>query len=512
MGERLFDSIVIVDWSSAASPTTGADSIWWAEVETSQAGGKGGLTGLKNPATRAEAREQIADLLAAAHDAGRRTLVGFDFPFGYPSGTAHALTGTPGWQALWSLISDRLEDDEKNANNRFDLADELAARGAPFWGHPQRRNYATLTPRKPADFGAFPEYRRAEIYAQTRKAQPKSVWQLAYTGGVGAQVLTGLPVLQALREDPRFDAQIWPFETGLRTPEAQTVIAEVYPSLVSLEGETHEIKDARQVIATARALARLDQNGALGDLFAGPADLTSDDRKAIETEEAFILGLGFEEGLNGLVPAYLKDPKAIYAESFATVAREANLARHPKPLHPVITRLIHSCGMTEIADTLIASPDLADRAGAALTSGAAVLCDCEMVASGIIRRGLPADNAVICTLNDPTTPARAKDLQTTRSAAATELWAAHLQDAIIVIGNAPTALFHLLEMLQRGGPRPAAILGFPVGFVGAAESKEALANGTHGIPFITLPGRRGGSAMASAALNGLCLGLAGDGT
>ncbi len=207
---------------------------------------------------------------------------------------------------------------------------------------------------------------------------------------------------------------------------------------------------------------------------------------------------------------YLKDPAAIYAESFATVRREARLDRFPDDLQPLVTRLIHSCGMVEIADRLAFSPDLDGMARKGLEQGAPIFCDCEMVAAGIIRRYLPAENAVIVTLNDPAVPDIAADMGTTRSAAAVELWRDRIEGAVVAIGNAPTALFHLLEKLDEGWPKPAAILGFPVGFVGAAESKAELAANPRGCEFITLKGRRGGSAMASAAVNALAAGLPED--
>ena len=204
---------------------------------------------------------------------------------------------------------------------------------------------------------------------------------------------------------------------------------------------------------------------------------------------------------------YIKDPKAIYAESFATVQREARLDRFPMGLDLLATRIIHACGMVEIADRLAFS-DTAFRTGAAaLAEGAPILCDCEMVGAGIIRRYLPADNQVIVTLNDPTVPGHAKEIGNTRSAAAVDLWADHIDGAVVAIGNAPTALFHLLELLDEGLPKPAVILGFPVGFVGAAESKAELAANPRGCDFVALRGRRGGSAIASAAINALAAGL-----
>jgi precorrin-8X/cobalt-precorrin-8 methylmutase len=207
---------------------------------------------------------------------------------------------------------------------------------------------------------------------------------------------------------------------------------------------------------------------------------------------------------------YEKDPKAIYAQSFATVRAEARLDRFAPAMQPLVTRLIHSCGMIAIADRLAFSPDAAAVGHAALAAGAPVLCDCEMVGAGIIRRYLPAQNEVIVTLNDPSVPAHATDIGNTRSAAAVELWKEHIEGAVVAIGNAPTALFHLLELLDAGWPKPAVILGFPVGFIGAAESKAELASNPRGCEFVTLRGRRGGSAMASAAVNALAAGLPED--
>lgn len=205
--------------------------------------------------------------------------------------------------------------------------------------------------------------------------------------------------------------------------------------------------------------------------------------------------------------SYERDPAAIYRASFATVRAEADLHRLPADLRPLAVRLIHACGMVDIAGDLAFSADVAARANAALNAGAPVFCDATMVAAGVIRRYLPAQNDVICTLDDPAVPELAKELATTRSAAAIELWRERIEGSVVAIGNAPTALFHLLERLDAGWPRPAAILGFAVGFVGAAESKQELVDNPRGVPFVALKGRRGGSAMASAAVNALAAGL-----
>ena len=206
---------------------------------------------------------------------------------------------------------------------------------------------------------------------------------------------------------------------------------------------------------------------------------------------------------------YEKDPAAIYAASFATVRREARLDRFGSGMEAMAVRLVHACGLVEVADRLVFSNGAYDAGRAALRAGAPVLCDCEMVAAGIIRSTLPAQNQVIVTLNDASVAARAKTIGNTRSAAAVELWRDRLDGAVVAIGNAPTALFHLLELLDQGWPRPALILGFPVGFVGAAESKAELARDPRACEFVALSGRQGGSAMASAAVNALAAGLPG---
>jgi precorrin-8X/cobalt-precorrin-8 methylmutase len=201
--------------------------------------------------------------------------------------------------------------------------------------------------------------------------------------------------------------------------------------------------------------------------------------------------------------AYLRDGAAIYERSFAIIRAEADLARFSHDEADVVVRMIHACGQVEAAQHIAFSPGLVAAARTALTAGAPVLCDAEMLAHGITRARLPADNEVICTLRDPRVPALATKLCTTRSAAALDLWRDRLAGSVVAIGNAPTALFRLLELIAAGAPRPAAILGIPVGFVGAAESKEALAGDPHGVPWLIVRGRMGGSAMTAAAVNAL---------
>jgi precorrin isomerase len=202
---------------------------------------------------------------------------------------------------------------------------------------------------------------------------------------------------------------------------------------------------------------------------------------------------------------YIRDGKEIYRQSFALIRSEANLSILAPDLSQVAVRLIHACGMTDIVYDLAASPTAVKTGRTAIASGAVILCDCRMVAEGITRKRLPAQNAILCTLDRPEVPQLAEKLGTTRSAAALELWRPNLEGAVVAIGNAPTALFRLLEILDEGAAKPALILGFPVGFVGAAESKAALAANSRGVPFMTLHGRRGGSAIAAAAVNALAM-------
>ncbi|MFE9002822.1 precorrin-8X methylmutase [Streptomyces sp. NPDC007875] len=203
---------------------------------------------------------------------------------------------------------------------------------------------------------------------------------------------------------------------------------------------------------------------------------------------------------------YEKDGAAIYRASFATIRAEADLGGLPADVSQVAVRMIHACGMVDLVKDLAYTPEVVSRARAALRSGAPVLCDARMVASGVTRKRLPADNEVICTLADPAVPELARRMGTTRSAAALELWRDRIEGAVVAVGNAPTALFRLLEMIEEegaGAPRPAAVIGVPVGFIGAAESKEALAGHPAALDHLVVHGRRGGSAIAAAAINAI---------
>ena len=200
---------------------------------------------------------------------------------------------------------------------------------------------------------------------------------------------------------------------------------------------------------------------------------------------------------------YIRDGAEIYRQSFATIRAEADLSAFPQDVSQAVVRMIHASGQVDLVDDVAFTPGVVKAARAALAGGAPILCDAQMVAAGVTRKRLPADNEVLCTLRDPRVPVLAEQIGNTRSAAALELWGSKLEGAVVAIGNAPTALFYLLDMIESGAPRPAAIVGGPVGFIGAAESKEALIEHPGGLDYLVVRGRRGGSAITAAALNAI---------
>ncbi len=503
----LFDAYIVVDWSASSQPNTGADSVWLCGLERD--GSVLAERLLANPPTRAAAMTVLTDRLSDLVARGKRVLVGVDFALGYPAGfAARLMPREPTWLGVWKGLSARLRDQPDNDNNRFEvggmLNTELFGRAFPFWGVPASREVAGLTARRPTGYasGDGPaEFRLCE----TRATGVQPVWKLCYPGSVGGQTLMGIPRLLGLRRHPWFGdvTRVWPFETGLKTlsrqDPGQVVLAEVYPSLLPVHVPDGSVKDAQQVTGLARHFAELDRRDRLAELFAGDPTLSQAQRTEVEREEGWILGV-----VGGMtLRTYLRDPQAIYAASWETIRRECDLSHLAPELTDVALRVVHACGMPDVVDDLVCSPGAVEAGRTALRSGAAVLVDVEMVAHGVIRRLLPAGNDVICTLNHPDVADIAASLDTTRSAAAVELWRERLGGAVVAIGNAPTALFHLLERLEEGWPKPALVLGFPVGFVGAVESKQALALNRFGVPFIALHGRRGGSAMAAAAVNAL---------
>ncbi len=291
-----FDAYIMVDWSAAAVPTRGKDSIWAACVRRRDQNLR--RIWLKNISTRAEASRYLRDTLSRMLDAGLRVLAGFDFPFGYPRGTASTLgLGNDGllWRKTWAEIDGLLNDADDNANNRFDVGAILNQRISgdvfPFWGRPGG-SAPHLGHRKPrAHAESDPPERRL---CEARVRRTKTVWQLAYNGSVGSQVLTGLPRVWELRTDPRlaFRTQIWPFETGLQdAPEADCVLAEIYPSLIEPFALKDKPKDAGQVAAMSQRLGELDIAGRLDHLLEGDPSLSEAERQAVIQEEAWILGV-----------------------------------------------------------------------------------------------------------------------------------------------------------------------------------------------------------------------------
>lgn len=429
------------------------------------------------------------------------------------------------WQALWSTLHTLIQDSDTNASNRFDVAEAINRATVPrFWGHPHGRSYAHLHPtRATADYTTIAERRVVE----SRISGPQPVWKLYGNGSVGSQTLLGIPRLEALRRHATLgtDIAVWPFETDFeRNLSASIVLVEIYPSFFEPSPDVLPV-DRAQVETCVRRYTALDAVGLLEAFLSAPADLASADRATSIAEEGWIAGVGHEHLKAKSVrivtvrpptpppplrsppiaaeATYLRDPDAIYAQSFATIRAEADLSAFPPDIQDVVVRMIHACGMTDIASDIRWSGELISEVGFGLGDGSPVFCDCEAVRSGIIRRHLFAHTDVDVTLNDPAVPELAKRLDTTRSAAAVDLWRPYLHDSVVVIGNAPTALFRLLELLADGADRPAAIIATPVGFVGAAESKALLVENSYGVPFITVLGRRGGSAMASAAFNAI---------
>ncbi len=518
-----FDAYLMVDWSAESRPKTGRDSIWIAGLERDDSTCQ--PIGPVNPPTRAAAGDWLTARLSDLVGRNRRTLVGFDFAFGYPAGfAAHLNPVDPSWRGVWAALHDRIQDGDDNTNNRLHVAAEIngsvSGHAFPFWGCPSAQTNPHLGPTRPDGYAdtAHPDTTGRSLaerrHCDRRAARAQPVWKLAYPGSVGGQTLLGIARLWALRNDPRLRdvTRIWPFETGLaaltreRMNGCRIVLAEAWPSMLSVSAKADEVKDEAQVRTLAHYLADRDSAGTLAGSFAGPADLSLDARRAAEREEGWILAIEDETAPRATSRYdYVRDPAAIYERSFTIIRQETDLSVLPYDLAGLAVRLIHACGQIDIIGDLTWSAGAGAAGHAALAAGAPILVDTKMVAAGIIRASLPAGNAVICTLDDDATSPLSATLRTTRSAAAVDLWGDRLGGAIVVIGNAPTALFRVLERIDAGAPKPAVVLGFPVGFVGAAESKDALIAHGSGIPHIALRGRRGGSALAAAAVNALAV-------
>jgi hypothetical protein len=291
-----FDAYLIVDWSASSRPVRQCNSVWYCLVIRTE--GNFSVVELNNPATRHQAVAEINAILRRLARQEQMTLVGFDFPYGYPAGFAQALglTDTHAWLSVWREIDNRIVDRDDNSNNRFEVAGDLnrciSSRCYPFWGCPKGRVSATLSSTKGGP-GHLAEYRRTDI----GKMQP--TWKLFQNGSVGSQALLGIPHLRALRNDAVLSpvSRVWPFETGLFVlPSRQNrdyliVHAEIYPSLLPIQPTAGAVKDAVQVRTIASHFAALDDAGELSRLFAGPTDLTQDDRERIEQEEGWTLGV-----------------------------------------------------------------------------------------------------------------------------------------------------------------------------------------------------------------------------
>ncbi|MEM6440221.1 MAG: precorrin-8X methylmutase [Pseudomonadota bacterium] len=445
-----FDSVVIVDWSSASVPKTGKDSIWIAW----HAAGEDAPRALENPPTRAGAEAALLALLSAEAAAGRRVLVGFDFPFGYPEGFAEAAFGASGWRAVWGGLCEQVQERPGNLNNRLAVAAQINRRlpgDGPFWGHPPTQRHDGLPTLKPKGDAVLPEWRAVEIEARARGARPKSCWQLNGAGAVGGQVLTGIPAVARLRGALDAAAQVWPFETGLAEPDAPIVFAEIYPSLVPIAPREGEPKDAAQVRATAAHFLALQAAGRLAPLFAAPG-AEPGIRSAVALEEAWILGLERfgEDDADLAVPASLDIDLAALESALRDAVAEAS-------------------GRSEDGVALALSPGALEAALRAFASGAPVLCDGPMTLAGAAALGgQPAS-----------------------------LGTAAPAGAVLALGEDPTALARLAET----APDAVVVLAFTPGLTGVAEAKTTLAAGP--APLIHLPGGGGGPGLAVAALRAL---------
>lgn len=291
---RLFDAYAMVDWSAAGTPKRGADSIWYAIVRADRR--RGHPDKLENVATRAAATEELCATFSDMLDAGLRILAGFDFPFGFPTGTAARLgiEGLP-WRAMWQTLSDSLIDGADNANNRFDVAESLnrclTGEAFPFWGNVREEERPFLRRRGRRAHG--PDDLRERRLCDLRLPRTQPVWKLAGVGAAGSQALTGIPRVWQIRRDPRLalNTHIWPFETGLGfDSRAKLVLAEIYPSQIAANPIPEHPKDAAQVVAMAEHLAALDASDSLEILFSGDRTLTDRERRTVEREEAWILG------------------------------------------------------------------------------------------------------------------------------------------------------------------------------------------------------------------------------
>ena len=371
----LFDRYIAVDWSAANGTHRGKDSIWIADLA------RDGAVTSSNPPTREAATALLRQNLRDARSNDERVLVGFDFAFGYPRGAAKAIAGIPGWRALWTALSQAIVDTPDNRSNRFEVAAAFNREITQplYWGHPPTHRYVDLHPRRP-DHG-YPYVSEMRI-VEKRARGAQSVWKLNGAGAVGGQSLVGIPRVDSLRREFDGEATIWPFETDFERHLGPIVLAEIYPSILDLPGLVQP-KDREQVEVMVERFASLDRVNLLGEFLGAPATLTPDERRVALEEEGWIAGAGHEHLLRAAPasPTYLRDPDAIYAQSFATIRAEADLSALTPDMRDVAIRMIHACGMVDIAADIRAAPKLVAAATKALAAKAPILCDCEAVRS-----------------------------------------------------------------------------------------------------------------------------------
>ena len=516
----LFDRYAIVDWSASNTPTTGKDSIWIAFAE--REGAETRLLETANPSTRSAAMAMLRQFFRDSLAENKRVFAGFDFPFGYPAGAAAVIAGTPDWRALWHFLAEAMQDRDDNFSNRFEVTGRLnreALAFAPmYWGRPMHQEVPGLPVARPEPYPtALPEKRLAE--QRTAKAQP--VWKLAFAGSVGSQAITGIARLEHLRRDPEFaeHVSVWPFETRFADDlGAPIVLAEIYPSLAAIEKGEKSCLDEAQVEGLADIFARFDAEGRFGELLAAPADLSEAERGSVLTEEGWIAGLGHRlaetatRRAGRLCRAGLA--ARLSARSGGDLCRELPAdprrdrpvepaGERPRPRHPADPCLRHArhrlrprpVGGRDRGRPRRARPGRADP----LRRRDGVPRHHLVAAAAAEQDRLPAERAA----HAPHRRARRHDpLGGAGRSVERRHGRRHRRHRQCADGAVPP-----LERIDEGAARPALIVGLPVGFVGAAESKAELVRDPRGIPFVTLTGRRGGSAMAAAAVNALAQGL-----
>lgn len=522
----IFDSYIVIDWSAAATPKIGADSIWLGIKTPSQP-----LT-LYNPATRHQAMAIIKSHAQQAIATNTRLLIAIDIGLSYPIGFDRLMPpeyskNSPPWRILWDYFADNITDDEHNHNNRHDVLNNLnkiiaehTGQGI-FWGNNNKHHY-THFPNKKIRRDDIAEYRFCETQCKKQgKSRPQSQFQCSGIGAVGGQSALGLYHLAQLQRDPEITDHIaiYPYENithlgGAR--QKNITLSETYLSLFHNNNfhanSTHDIKDARQCEDFLTHITALDQQGGLLPMMLAPLHFDTlhvapPAQHQILHHEGWILGLDPQHRQSPTHQQhYIHTPQAIYDRSFNII--NTHIGNDDKLAHIIKQRMIHAIGDASIADDIIIDGDIIGTFQHLYDKDLKIFCDCQMLTHAIIKSTLPPHHRLICNIDDARTAHIAQQQNITKSMAQVELWRDadpknSLKDSIVVIGNAPTALFTLLEMIKQSPQHtPKAIIALPVGFVGAAEAKYALTLQSP-CPYITLLGARGGSAVAGAALNAI---------